>query len=106
MTSEAQINAAIAAVKTRREWDTEMCATRARRLIEDYEEDPVPVTLHFADAPIDTLRRYISIIKEILKWSGYLSTATIKKMGQNDEFRRVRFALTPMTEEQRAAWIP
>ena len=105
MTSEAEIDAAIAAVKTRREWDNEMCATRARRLIEDYEEDEMPVTLHFADAHIDTLRRYIAIIKEILNWSGYLSTATIKKMGRYDEFRRVRFALTPMTEEQRAAWL-
>ena len=105
MTSEAEIDAAIAAVKTRRQWDNDMCSTRAKRLIESYEEDPVPVTQFFADAPTDTIRRYIAIIKEILKYAGYLSTATIKKMGQYDEFRRVRFALTPMTEEQRAAWL-
>ena len=101
MTSEAEIDAAINAVKTRRDWDTEMCATRARRLIEDYEEDEMPVTLHFADAPIDTIRRYVSIIKEMLYYANYLSTVTIKKMGQNDEFRRVRFALTPMPQEHR-----
>lgn len=106
MTSEAEIEAATAAVRTRREWDTEMCATRAKRLIEDYEEDPVPVTLHFADAPTDTLRRYIAIIKEILKYSGYFSYTTIRKKLQDEDFRRVRFVLTPMTPAEKAAWIP
>jgi len=106
MTSEAEINAAVAAVRNRRDWETEMCGTRAERLIEEYEEDEMPVTLYFADAPSDTLRRYIAIIKDILNYAGYFSKATIKKTGQYDEFRRVRFVLTPMTEEQKAAWMP
>ena len=105
MTSEAEIDAAIAAVKTRRQWDNDMCSTRAKRLIESYEEDPVPVTQFFADAPTDTIRRYIAIIKEILKYSGYSCYTLIRRKLESEDFRRVRFSLTPMTEEQRAAWL-
>jgi hypothetical protein len=105
-TQEETINAAISAARLQREYDFEICSRKAGQIIEEAMDGMDDnLTLNFADVPTDTLRRYNAIIIEIVRYSGYWCKATIKKKEQNDEFRRVKYEMEEMTEEQKAIWV-
>jgi hypothetical protein len=103
---QKNIAAAIAEARLQREYDFEICSRKAEQIIEeamDAMDDNL--TLNFGDVSTDTLRRYNDIIIEIVKYSGYWCKATIKKKEQRDNFRRVRYDMEEMTEEQKAIWV-
>jgi hypothetical protein len=101
---EENINAAITTVRNRREYEFELCSRKAEQLIEEWEEMPIYIS-YDRESPTGDLQRFNAIIEEILRYCGYWCKSNIKKMGKYDEWRRVRYDLEEMTEEQRAIWI-
>jgi hypothetical protein len=101
---EETINAAITAVRNRREYEFELCSRKAEQLIEEWEEMPIYIT-YDREYPTDNLQRFNVIIEEILRYCGYWCKSNIKKMGKYDEWRRVRYDLEEMTDAQKAIWV-